>query len=63
MQTIQALQIDEAIMKQFVITGNTVKIKVDYSVEPIIVKLGDWITSYGTTISKVDMANTYQLVK
>lgn len=61
--TIQAIEITEEVMKLLGVEGDTLKIKVDWSPDPMIAKIGDYITNGGYSVSKHDMEKTYEIVK
>lgn len=56
---IRALQLDADTMRQLGVEGDTLKISVDWSPEPMEAKIGDWLTSGGYSISENDFSNTY----
>jgi hypothetical protein len=61
--TIKALEITPSILQTLGVSGDTLNIKVTWSPEPMIAKLGDYLTDSGYSISKNDMTNTYEIVK
>jgi phage gp29-like protein len=59
---IKAIELTPEIMKILGVEGDTLKIKVDWSPEPMIAKIGDYITNGGYSVSKHDMEKTYEEV-
>ncbi|NCP98238.1 hypothetical protein GW796_00565 [archaeon] len=60
--TIKAIELTEEIMKLLNVQGDTLNIKVDWSPDPMVAKLGDFITDSGYSVSAHDMKSTYEAI-
>ncbi len=53
--TVSAIELTPFVMQQLGLSGDTLNIKVSWSPEPMVAKLGDYLTSGGYSISQHDM--------
>lgn len=60
--TIQAVELTSEVMDMLGQSGDELAIKVSWSDEPMIAKVGDYLSNQGYSISKTDMAKTYEAV-
>lgn len=60
--TIQAVELTNEVMDILGQSGDELAIKVSWSDEPMMAKVGDYLSNQGYSISKTDMAKTYELV-
>lgn len=60
--TIQAVELTSEVMDMLGQSGDELAIKVSWSDEPMMAKVGDYLSNQGYSISKTDMAKTYELV-
>lgn len=60
--TIKAIELTQEIMDILGVKGDTLPIPVSWSPDPMLAKIGDFITSAGYSVSAHDMQSTYELV-
>lgn len=60
--TIKAIELTQEVMHTLGVKGDTLPIKVSWSPDPMLAKIGDYITDSGYSISAHDMKTTYELV-
>ncbi len=61
--TIKAVELTKDIMDLLKAEGDTLYIKVSWSPDPMVAKIGDYITNEGYSVSAIDMKKTYEEVK
>lgn len=60
--TIKAVELTQEVMDLLAVKGDTLPIKVSWSPDPMLAKIGDFITDGGYSVSAHDMGKTYELV-
>jgi hypothetical protein len=60
--TIRAIELTPNVMKALGVEGDELAIKVSWSSDPMIAKVGDFLTDGGYSVSKHDMSSTYEPV-
>jgi len=60
--SLRAVELTSGLLKELGATGDTLEITVDWSPNPMIAKVGDFLTDKGYSISANDMKTTYNLV-
>lgn len=60
--TIKAIELTQEVMDLLGVKGDTLPIKVSWSPDPMLAKIGDFITNGGYSVSAHDMKTTYEPV-